>query len=294
MAYDMPIVATPNTDAAPSESKANGHRHDLPAINMGAVYAATPQLQPGPDPQAVAAAMADCTRFHSARHHIDILTHRNACLEQKLAALTQQEMQTRYQALHDFLTGLPNRRLLEDRFQQAIAQATRHCRSLALLLLDVDGFKWVNDRLGHAIGDRLLKSLVRRLTAGIRSADTACRYGGDEFVLLLPEIDHPETATEVAAKVNTRLALPYFTSGYRIHISVSVGTAVYPFDGHTYEELMSHADGAMYRNKSRIAARGMSILMPLGHDVSGPDMPMGETDVSQFGDPSFFARHTAA
>ena len=297
MAYEMPTLDTADTDATPPKNKVNGHRHDLPAMNMGAVYAATARLQPGPDPLTVAATVANSTRFHGARQQIDILTQRNACLEQKLAELAQQEMQARYLALHDSLTGLPNRRLLEDRFHQAIAQAIRHRKPLALLLLDVDGFKWVNDKLGHTIGDKLLKSLVQRLTAGIRSADTACRYGGDEFVLLLPEIDRPETGADVAAKVNTRLAIPYFTSGYRIHVSVSVGTAVYPFDGRTYEELMSYADSAMYRNKSKAAARGMSILMPIGRDTrleTDTQMPMDEADASRLDNPSFFAHSTAA
>lgn len=296
MAYEMPTLDNADTDASPSESKANGHRHDLPAINMGAVYAATARLQPGPDPLAVATTVVNGTQFHSARQQIDILTHRNACLERKLAELAQQEMQARYLALHDSLTGLPNRRLLEDRFRQAIAQAIRHRKPLAVLLLDVDGFKWVNDKLGHAIGDKLLKSLVQRLTAGIRSVDTACRYGGDEFVLLLPEIDHPETAAEVAAKIHTRLALPYFTSGYRIHVSVSVGAAVYPFDGRTYEELMSYADSAMYRNKNTSEARGMSILMPTSRDTrleTDMQMPVDDADASRLDNPSFFAHNTA-
>lgn len=292
MAYDMPTFDT----VVPPANKVNGHRQNLPAINEGPLYASAARLQPGPGPTAIAAAAKPGTRFHSARDQIDILTHRNACLERKLAELTQQEMQSRYLALHDSLTGLPNRRLLEDRFRQALARAVRHRKPLALLLLDVDGFKWVNDKLGHAVGDRLLVSMVQRLTAGIRGADTACRYGGDEFVLLLPEIDHLEAATNVAAKIGVRLAAPYFAGGYQIQISVSVGAAVYPFDGHTYEELMAHADKAMYRQKSTAGAQRASILMPLADDThldASRQIAMDRADVIRLDGTSFFDQETA-
>lgn len=296
MAYEMPILDIADTDAAPSETKVNGHRHDLPAISMGAVYATPALLQPGPDPLAVATVVANSTRFHSARQQIDILTQRNACLERKLAALTQQEMQARYLALHDSLTGLPNRRLLKDRFRQAIAGAMRHRKPLALLLLDVNGFKWVNDKLGHAVGDRLLVSMVQRLTAGIRGGDTACRYGGDEFVLLLSEIDHREAAANVAGKVGTCLAAPYLAGGYRIQMSVSIGAAVYPFDGHTYEALMVYADKAMYRQKNTAGAQRTSILMPLAGDThldADTQKAMGGADVIRLDGTSFFDQDTA-
>ncbi len=263
MAYEMPAFDT----VVPAGNKVNGHRHDLPAIDMGTLHTATARLRPAPSTQAVAAAVVPGMRFHSARDQVDMLTHRNACLERRVAQLAHQEMQARYLALHDSLTGLPNRRLLEDRFRQAIAGATRHRKPLALLLLDVDGFKWVNDKLGHAIGDRFLVSMVRRLTAGIRVGDTACRYGGDEFVLLLPEIDRPETAADVAAKIRDRLGIPYLISGYRVSISVSVGAAVYPFDGRNYEELLHYADDAMYRSKNSSTVSAMSILMPHACDA---------------------------
>ncbi len=291
MAYEMPAFDT----VAPVKSKTNGNRHDLPAIDMGTVHTTTARLRRGPSPQAVAAAAVPGTRFHSARDQVDILTHRNACLERRVAQLAHQEMQARYLALHDSLTGLPNRRLLKDRFRQAIAGATRHRKPLALLLLDVDGFKWVNDKLGHAIGDRFLVSMVRRLTAGIRGVDTACRYGGDEFVLLLPEIDRPETAADVATKIRDRLGIPYLISGYHISISVSIGAAVYPFDGRNYEELLNYADGAMYRSKNSSMPHGMSILMPHAHDAlfetETQDL-ISDTDTSRLGDCSFFDQDT--
>lgn len=292
MAYDMPTFDT----IVPPANKINGHRHDLPAINGGTLYGSAARLQPGPDPTAIAATVKPGTQFHSARDQIDILTHRNACLERKLAELAQQEMQARYLALHDTLTGLPNRRLLQDRFRQAIAGAMRHRKPLALLLLDVDGFKWVNDKLGHAVGDRLLVAMVQRLTHGIRAGDTACRYGGDEFVLLLSEIDHREAAANVAGKVGTCLAAPYFAGGYRIQISVSVGAAVYPFDGHTYATLMAYADKAMYHKKNTAGAQRTSILMPLAGDThlhTDARMAMGGADVVRLDGSSFFDHDTA-
>lgn len=291
MAYEMPAFDT----VAPAGNKPNGHRHDLPAIDMGTLHTATARLRRGPSPQAVAAAVAPGTRFHSVRDQVDILTHRIACLERTVAQLTHQEMQARHLALHDSLTGLPNRRLLEDRFRQAIAGATRHRKPLALLLLDVDDFKWVNDKLGHAIGDRFLVSMVRRLTAGMRTEDTACRYGGDEFVLLLPEIDRPETAADVAAKIRVRLGIPYLIGGYRIRISVSVGAAVYPFDGRNYEELLHYADGAMYRSKNSSTVSGMSILMPHACDAlveTDTQDRISGIDANQSGDSSFFDQDT--
>jgi diguanylate cyclase (GGDEF)-like protein len=183
------------------------------------------------------------------KHEIELLTERNASLQQELIELAQKEAQARQLAYHDGLTGLPNRSLLQDRFHQAISQAQRHRKPLALLLLDLDEFKRVNDKLGHASGDKLLKALAQRLSAGIRGADTACRYGGDEFVVMLSEIDNSDTAVTLAVELGTRLGQPYIIDGYQIHMTVSVGTAVYPTDGKTYDALIKQADLAMYRAK---------------------------------------------
>ncbi|OGI66029.1 MAG: hypothetical protein A2W18_10470 [Candidatus Muproteobacteria bacterium RBG_16_60_9] len=117
------------------------------------------------------------------------------------------------------------------------------------MVLDVDEFKRVNDKLGHASGDKLLKALAQRLSDGIRGADTACRYGGDEFVVMLSEIDNSDTAVTLAVELGTRLGQPYIIDGYEIHMTVSVGTAVYPGDGKTYDALIKQADIAMYRAK---------------------------------------------
>lgn len=189
-------------------------------------------------------------QIESARHEISTLVARNAALQQALSELAQKEAQARQMAYYDSLTGLPNRSLLQDRFSQAISQAERRRKPLALLLLDLDEFKRVNDKLGHVAGDKLLQAVAERLTAGIRGMDTACRYGGDEFILMLPEISKQNMISEVVAKVRTRLNKPYTIENYAIHITASVGCAMYPFDGKTYDDLIKRADSAMYGVKS--------------------------------------------
>lgn len=188
--------------------------------------------------------LADC-----ARHQLETLVDLNCTLRKEIAKLAEKEAQARHSAYHDGLTGLPNRSLLQDRFQQARSQAMRHRKPLALLLLDLDQFKQVNDELGHASGDELLQEVARRMTKAIRGADTACRYGGDEFVIMLPFVDNPDTATALAAEIARRLCEPYMIDGHIIRMSVSIGVAVYPGDGQTFDNLMRQADIAMYRAK---------------------------------------------
>lgn len=185
----------------------------------------------------------------NAQDQIEILTERNAGLQNEIIELTRKEEQARQLAYHDGLTGLPNRSLLQDRFQQVISQAERHHKPLALLMLDLDEFKRVNDKLGHTSGDKLLQAVALRLTKGIRGADTACRYGGDEFVIMLSEIDSPNIATALATEIGGRLSEPYIIDGHKIHTAVSVGVAVYPRDGRTFDDLVKQADIAMYRTK---------------------------------------------
>jgi len=119
-----------------------------------------------------------------------------------------------------------------------------------LVLLDLDGFKSVNDRLGHAAGDKLLQAVAGRLTDCIRGADTACRYGGDEFLIMLPEVDHPGMAAAVRAKLNLALSEPYIIDGCQVRMTVSLGGVVYPTDERTEEALIRRADGALYRSKA--------------------------------------------
>jgi diguanylate cyclase (GGDEF)-like protein len=155
-----------------------------------------------------------------------------------------------YLAQHDFLTGLPNRMLLNDRLTQAIASAHRHRQSLAVLFLDVDRFKHINDSLGHAIGDQLLKSIARRLVACVRSSDTVSRQGGDEFVVLLSEVARAEDAALSADKILAAVSAPHRIDHQDLHVTVSVGIGVYPDDGTDAETLLKNADSALFRAKA--------------------------------------------
>ncbi len=154
-----------------------------------------------------------------------------------------------YLAQHDFLTGLPNRTLLHDRIAQAIGLARRHHRQVALLYLDLDHFKNVNDSLGHAIGDQLLQSVAKRLTDSVRSSDTVCRQGGDEFVILLSEIEHVQEATQFAEKLLKALAMPHHIGGHELHVTMSIGISLYPDGGEDVEAVLRSADTAMYHAK---------------------------------------------
>ena len=155
-----------------------------------------------------------------------------------------------YLAQHDFLTELPNRMLLNDRLTQAIASAHRHGKSLALLFLDVDHFKYVNDSLGHAIGDQLLRSIARRLLACVRSSDTVSRQGGDEFVVLLSEVTHAQDVASTADKILAAVSRPHRIGDQDLHITVSVGIGVYPTDGADAETLLKNADLALCHAKT--------------------------------------------
>jgi diguanylate cyclase (GGDEF)-like protein len=182
---------------------------------------------------------------------VDELRTQELLLKQNVALLTEAVGQAHQFAYHDELTGLPNRRLLLDRFNQAIARAARQHKPVALLFLDLDGFKTINDTLGHVAGDSLLKQVAARLSACIRTSDTACRFGGDEFVILLPELDGQDSAAVAAGKIRARLAAPYFVGGTEIRVVTSIGMALYPVDGRAFEDLLRRSDVAMYWDKAR-------------------------------------------
>ena len=153
-------------------------------------------------------------------------------------------------AQHDFLTGLPNRVLLTERLTQAIRLACRRRKQVALLFLDVDHFKHINDSLGHAVGDQLLESAARRLESCVRATDTVCRQGGDEFVILLAEIEKPHDAAQIAEKLLAALALPHLVDGHELHVTLSIGISVYPDDSVSSDAVLQNADTAMYHAKS--------------------------------------------
>lgn len=159
------------------------------------------------------------------------------------------EQQIAFLAYHDPLTGLPNRVLLQDRFQQAMAHAERSQTQLALLFLDLDNFKKINDSLGHASGDTLLQAVSARLRECVRDTDTISRQGGDEFVIVLSDLPDPDAALPVLAKILDRLQDPFMVDGNEISSSVSIGVTIYPEDGADFETLRKKADMAMYRAK---------------------------------------------
>jgi len=156
---------------------------------------------------------------------------------------------TAHLAHYDFLTDLPNRPLLNERLAQAIALARRHRRRAAVLFLDLDRFKDINDSLGHAMGDKLLLSVAGRLLACVRVSDTVSRQGGDEFIVLLPDIDRPQDAGHFAAKILSALALPHEIDGEELHVTMSIGIALYPDDGQDVDTVIKSADTAMYHAK---------------------------------------------
>jgi len=174
----------------------------------------------------------EVTGFNSVGRDI---TERKA-MEQQLADM----------ATHDFLTGLPNRLLLHDRLHVALAQAHRNKNKLAILTLDLDRFKAVNDTHGHHVGDELLKAVGQRLTGIIRSGDTVARMGGDEFLLLMPELHQTDSVSSIISKIVEAFKGPFIIEGHRLCASVSIGIAIYPDDGMDMETLMRKSDSAMY------------------------------------------------
>jgi diguanylate cyclase (GGDEF)-like protein/PAS domain S-box-containing protein len=173
-------------------------------------------------------------------------------------AMTQQMA---YSAQHDFLTGLPNRMLLGDRVSQAIASSSRHQGMIAVLFLDLDGFKQVNDTLGHSIGDKLLQSVAGRLKDSLRTSDTVSRQGGDEFVVLLSEIEHADDAVFTAKRILQAVATPHFIDGHDLHVTTSIGISIHPEHGLDGATLIKNADTAMYHAKEH-GRQGYELFKP--------------------------------
>lgn len=159
-------------------------------------------------------------------------------------------MKMAHLAQHDFLTGLPNRSLLTERFSRAIGQARRHNKRVGLMFLDLDYFKHINDSLGHAVGDLLLQRVAERLATCVRDTDTVCRQGGDEFVILLAEIEQTHDAAPIAEKLLAAFTEPCLIAGHELHVSLSIGISIYPDDGMDTDAVMKNADTAMYHAKA--------------------------------------------
>ncbi len=179
----------------------------------------------------------------------------------------QAEARAHYVAHHDALTGLPNRLLMQDRLHQAITQARRSGGQVALMFIDLDRFKLVNDSFGHMMGDKLLKQVAGRLTHCLRDTDTVARLGGDEFIILLPDVDSSQGAGEVAERILSDFAQPFSDADQELYVSPSIGISLFPRDGTAPEDLVKHADTAMYSAKEAGGNRYCYFTESLNHEV---------------------------
>ena len=190
-----------------------------------------------------------------------------ASLVQDVTERLNTERTIHYMAHHDTLTGLPNRRLMQDRLNQAILQARRQQKHVALLFLDLDRFKLVNDTLGHETGDYVLRDIAKKLNKVVREGDTVSREGGDEFLIILPDLEKPEFAQLVATKILDELAKPIEVSGHELTVTASIGISHYPNDATDVQQLLKHADSAMYqakdagRNTARFFTSDLNFLL---------------------------------
>ncbi|MCL5975478.1 MAG: EAL domain-containing protein, partial [Gammaproteobacteria bacterium] len=175
-------------------------------------------------------------------------THNYVAIMSDISKYREAEEQINFLAYHDVLTSLPNRALLKDRIGQALISAERHQQKLALLYMDLDRFKFINDSLGHAIGDKLLVKVAERLSEQVREEDTICRTGGDEFIILLPDTD-ADGAGHVAEKLVENITTLFEIDGNQLFVTLSIGISIYPDNGEDAESLNKHADTAMYRAK---------------------------------------------
>ena len=173
-------------------------------------------------------------------------------VDERTAELKQAKEAAEYLSLHDELTQLANRRLLLQLLDQAMHLAQRNLQPLALVFIDVNEFRGVNDQFGHAAGDKVLATVAKRIQATVRKQDTAARFAGDEFVVLLPELNDVSDTAQVMEKLHRAIGEPIHVHGNTLQVSVSMGVAVYPVDGNSPAALLQHADELMYRDKSRI------------------------------------------
>ena len=176
---------------------------------------------------------------------VTLLAVSNACLRRNLVRLSRLMKQGGHMAYHDELTGLPSRQLMLDRLRQAMRQAARQPKQVLVLFLDLDGFEWINEKLGRDAGDQVLQQVAYRLASSIRGADTACRFGGDEFVVMLTEIEGEESIHKIVRKIRAHLAAPYLIQDQLVTVNASIGSAVYRGNEKTNEDLIEQADIAM-------------------------------------------------
>jgi diguanylate cyclase (GGDEF)-like protein len=183
-------------------------------------------------------------------------------LLQQIERLQRELVQARRLACHDSLTGLPNRALMLDRLKQALSQAARQRKAVGVLFIDLDDFKRVNDVLGHSTGDAVLQHVATRLLSCIRACDTACRYGGDEFIILLPQMRGMDEVEKVRQKILRHLSAPHRLGSEVVVVRGSIGSAVFGRDAANCEDLIAAADAAMYRAKHLPRRAGASRASP--------------------------------
>jgi diguanylate cyclase (GGDEF)-like protein len=209
-------------------------------------------------------------QLREANEHLVVATVRAQMMTE---AAEQATLRMSYMAKHDFLTGLPNRSLLTDRLTQSMALAQRHGKKVALMYLDLDHFKHINDSLGHAVGDQLLQSAAKRLQACVRLSDTVCRQGGDEFVVLLAEVQAVRDAHLTAEKLIKAMVEPHLIGSHRLYVTLSIGISLYPDHGQDVETVVRNADIAMYhakrsgRNTYQVFAPEMNVRTVVRHSV---------------------------
>jgi diguanylate cyclase (GGDEF)-like protein len=206
-------------------------------------------------------------------------------------------------ARHDYLTGLPNPALLTERLSQAMSLAHRHSKRVALLFLDLNDFKSINDTFGHLVGDRFLQAVATRLTGCVRASDTVCRRGGDEFVILLTEIESSQDAAQVAEKVLATVSAPQVIDGIHLQRTASLGISIYPEDGKESAALIQRADSAMYDAKAsepggyRFFGSGTASPRARAAILNDPELEVVEVNVEAFevvGQSSAFVSSCAA
>lgn len=246
-------MAAAREDAAHQREDAAGQREDVVQAREGEAHVREGRATTREDEirtlETLQSATADqMIRLQQANANLVVATIEARKLAEQVQAA---KIELDHLAHHDVLTGLPNRILLHDRLDQAIALTRRSGKQLAVLFMDLDRFKHINDSLGHGVGDQLLQSVGQRLLACVRQSDTISRQGGDEFVALIPDIDHAEDAALAAQKMLAAIALPHRIEQHDLHIGASVGISIYPDDGQDAETLIKHADTAMFHAKDK-------------------------------------------
>ena len=194
-----------------------------------------------------------------ARHKVSLLRAANSRLRREVACLKEREAQAQRLADRDGLTGLYNRRRMLELLESTISEAKQLGQCVGLLFIDLNGFKAINDEYGHIAGDSILTTTALRVAARVRAEDYVCRYGGDEFVVILPNVPSAAAVTRVADNIRERMALPHLIEGREQHLTAAVGESLYPRDGDDAAQLLNRADQDMYRLKARLSRPMMSL-----------------------------------